>query len=445
MSHHNKERRKGLQRNIKLLWNYWALSLGSLSALALLSPIVDAKYMPLIAFSIVVMLMYLDRRNRSKKSPDCFRQPFIIIVTLTLTALAMSVALLIDPDVFRSPYHGADTPNPFLTILILGPASIVVSIYYMIRGNNPSYCKACKARNGDSVDRGFMGSILNHETKEQGKLFFLISMFIAVVTWTYYFCFYIDINVNKSDRFYFVAFPVAIYIFSLIYLGIRYYSIWGDFISDPELMKLLGRKGTTLRFILINGENIYLAAPSLTEIESISASDDLRIDTPIVFHLEHREHVSIDEVRAMLKDSLPIDDIDVRYLYESHDHSMINNVVHYCAYIPDEDSVPQSLSGEWFTFGEVVKMVKSGMIANALTTELRRIYTIAITVKTYDIDGNKRYPIKHYRPTFSLADIKKIDVDYNDDRWLAVAYTNADKRFFKLRRLWKRVVKGGGI
>lgn len=445
MSQHNIKRRKGLQRNIKSLWNYWALSLSGLSALALLSPVADAKYMPLIAFGIVVMLMYLDRRNRIKESPDCFRQPFIIIVTLTLTAFAMAVTLLIDPDAFRSPFHGADTPNPFLTILILGPASVIVSAYYMIRGNNPSYCKACKARNGDSVDRGFMGTILNRETKEQGKLFFLISLFITAVTWLYYFCFYIEINVNRSDSFYFVAFPVAIYIFSLIYLGIRYYSIWGDFTSDPDLMKLLDRKGTTLRFILINGEDIYLSAPRVSEVDSYTIADDLRIDTPAVFHIEHQEKVSRDEADKIFHDYFPIEDADINYLYESHDHSMMNNVMHYCVYLPSEESIPDSMSGEWFTFGEVVKMVKSGMVANALTAELRRIYTIAITVKTYDIDGNKRYPIKHYRPTFMLADIKKVNVDYNDDRWLAVAATNADKRFFRLRRFWKRVVKGVGI
>lgn len=444
MSRNKHIRRIGLRHNIRSLWKYWALSVGSLSIPTLLSPIVAEKFMPLILLSIVIGLMAIDRHNRLKKSPDCFRQPFIIVVSLVITAAAIAVSVFIDPDVFRSPYPGADTPNPFLMILVLGPSSLLVSIYYMIRGNNPSYCKACMARNGDSIDRGFIGAIFHRETAYQGRLYFVISLVITIVTWIYYALFYVEINVNPSDQFYFVAFPVAIYIFSLVYLGSRYYSMWNFYSSDPKMSKMIERKGTTLRYIIIYKEDILLSAPSAVEENQPLLSDDLKIDTPAVIRIEHQNHTDFNYAKSIFSDKYGISDFHLQYLYESHDYSMMNNVIHYAAFV-ESDECGAIESGEWFSFGEVVRMIKSGMISNALTVELKRITTIALTAKTYDADGNRIYPIKHYRPTFSLSDLRKLGIDYNDNKWLAIAETNADKRFFRIRRFWKRFVKGVGV
>lgn len=445
MSDKSYHRKKGLKHGIQSLWSYWALAMGSLTALSLLSPILAAKWMPLCALAIVVALMYLDKRNRAKKSPDCFRQPFIIIVVLTLTAAAIGVTLLIDPDAYGSPYAGANTPNPLVTILTLGPVSVIVSGYYLLRGNNPSYCKACMARNGDSVDRGLIGAIYHRETAYQNKYFFAISLTVTIVTWIYYLCFYINVNINSADRFYFAAFPSAIYIFSMAYLGIRYYSMWNYYVSDPKMSKLMSRKGTTLRFILINDESIFLAPPSLTPGDEITAADDLRVDTPAILRIDHRDNVPIYEAIEMFNNGFNLPGTEIKYLYESHDYSMMNNVMHYCAYLPNEECTNGTFTGEWFTFGEVVRMIESQMVSTALTMELKRVCTISMTFKTYDQYGNRRYPVRHYRPTFRLSDLKKVDVDYNDNNWLAVSVTNADKRFFRLRRFWKRFVKGVGV
>ncbi len=41
--------------------------------------------------------------------------------------------------------------------------------------------------------------------------------------------------------------------------------------------------------------------------------------------------------------------------------------------------------------------------------------------------------------------MKNWDVDYNDPIWLFVAMNNEDRRFFKLRKLWRKYVTGLGI
>lgn len=443
MSHEEFQRRLGLRHNIHSLWKYWALSVGSLVFPAVLSPITPEKYMPLICIAILTVLMAMDRHNRRKQSPDCFRQPFVIIVSLTIAAFAIGLSIIYDPDVFRSPYPGADTPNPFLFILVLGPASLVVSLYYMIRGKNPAYCKACVARNGNAIDRGFIGKLIHEEIVYQGKFFFAISLATTAVTWIYYCIFYVEINVNPSDQFYFVAFPVAIYIFSLVYLAFRYHSLWNFYSTDPEMKKLIARKGTTLRFLLFCDDNILLASREVELNDVNPLVDDLRIDTPAIFSINHSEKISDDEALAIFKRNIKCENPQMYYLYESHDYAMRNNLIHYCIFFDKESDVLVSdTKAEWFTVNEIVKLINDQMVTRTFQLEFKRICTIAMTSKTYDRDGNRLHPVKHYRPTFRLRDFAQSKVDFNDDRWLAVSMVNADKPFFKVRKLWKRIVKG---
>ena len=77
-----------------------------------------------------------------------------------------------------------------------------------------------------------------------------------------------------------------------------------------------------------------------------------------------------------------------------------------------------------------------------LGSEINRIYTVAMTSKRYDREGNRLYKTKDYTPTFSLSEIKNWNLDFNDRAWLYVALNNADRPFFKIRRFWRKHVSG---
>jgi hypothetical protein len=77
-----------------------------------------------------------------------------------------------------------------------------------------------------------------------------------------------------------------------------------------------------------------------------------------------------------------------------------------------------------------------------LASEIKRIYTITMAWKTYTRDGKRLYSIKNYVPTFRLKDLKNWDVDYNDITWINIADNNEDKRFFVLKKLWRKYFSG---
>ncbi|MDE6526139.1 MAG: hypothetical protein K2L75_02695, partial [Muribaculaceae bacterium] len=112
---------------------------------------------------------------------------------------------------------------------------------------------------------------------------------------------------------------------------------------------------------------------------------------------------------------------------------------HYAAFVPSEESVADLASDQWFN----AYMLDTALAANALSpllaNELYRIHTITMAWKTYDRQGKRLYPIKHYRPTFHLGDMRHWAVDYDDASWFDVAHNNEDRAFFRLRRLWMRM------
>lgn len=74
-----------------------------------------------------------------------------------------------------------------------------------------------------------------------------------------------------------------------------------------------------------------------------------------------------------------------------------------------------------------------------LASEIHRLHTITMAWKTYDAEGRRLYKVKNYHPIFRLDGICDWDVDFNSPKWLDVARLNEDKRFFRLRKLWRSI------
>ncbi len=112
---------------------------------------------------------------------------------------------------------------------------------------------------------------------------------------------------------------------------------------------------------------------------------------------------------------------------------------HYAAFVKAEDYPAVKDHGTWFTLDQLDRMIKTARLSAELTDEIYRIFTITMAWKTYDTEGRRLYPIKHYRPTFRLRDLKSWTVDYNDVSWFAIANNNQDRPFFRTRRFWHKI------
>lgn len=414
------------------LWRSWAIAIGAWATLVFLSLLVDSRCIPIAALLFALILLRLDSRNKKSESPECFIIPQIAIVTLLLSAIVtlISTSFLSVGNVYEWSGQPANPDNPSITILILAPITSLIAFFYIVKHKaaKPSSINHIK---GIPIDHVFLREIYYKESAYQTRLLFWLSLMIATVSWLYYCTNYINVNINQTDSFFFNYFPVMVYVLSLIYLGRRYYIMWSYYCKPlEEGTKISGQNGTVIRFMILHEDSIFLttAAAADTNDQTHTA------DTPLKISLPLRETISTDEAAAIFKGTTGITPNSVKFLYESYDYDVFNNVFHYCAFLSGRNSLSGYIDGEWLTYGQVRQMTSCGLVAPALAAELKRIYTIAMAWKTYDKNGFRLYDIKHYKPTFRFKDIKDWDVDFNDNNWLIVAMRNQDRRFFRLRR-----------
>ena len=102
------------------------------------------------------------------------------------------------------------------------------------------------------------------------------------------------------------------------------------------------------------------------------------------------------------------------------------------------------IEGEWLKWGHLRQLAQQGILSPDLVTELTRVWRIAMAWKTYDEGGRRLYPIKNYKPTFRLRDIRSWDVNYDDTHWLTVDRTNQDKFWYPVKRLFNKRMRAHG-
>ncbi|MEE0979660.1 MAG: hypothetical protein UH625_09695 [Muribaculaceae bacterium] len=441
------KRKKGITQGIRALWRVWTLSNGSVLLLILLSPFLPNIYMPLIALAELGVIHFIIRRNRHLRAPFCYRIPYIFAWTVFWTAFVMVLYNLFLSSHFSTEWNGQPmNPDlPIIVVLIVAPVGFLYSLWYMIRGSKSSFCRDCEARSGMSEERGFLGKIYSEEADYQTKWLVVQWGALTVIDWIYYFSFYINTNINTPDMFMFVWLPMIVLLISVIYMGVRYVMLWSYYCNDENFDKadILGK--SKIRFIVICDNKVWLNIPKPEDLD-INPDNQLKIDTPVKLTVKFKTNITTFEASERFHTITGVKCPEIKKLYVNSDRRMVSNISHFAVFFDSPDALKGALvSGEWFTLAEIQMMHKAGLLASLFESEMYRIHTIAMAWKTYTKEGERRYAIKHYQPTFRLSDLPQWKVDFSDPTWLFVADNNQDKPFFRLRRLWRKYITGMGI
>lgn len=432
------------------LWWNWTLAVGLLTAVIVMSVVIPKLWIPFVTFAFHVGLLVIIRRRRASARRVCDLMLMVASHALLWSAIVMVLintlhtrwlsGLLSDPGLYNKEI-------PFITVLVVAPVTMIVSLLVKLSGKDRSFCADCYFRNGSRYERGFLGTLFSREAHYQLNVLLGLATVTSVYGWAYYFLFYINVNINTPDQFVFRWVPLMLYAVSLGYFGMRYISLWGYYRKVVEAN--LDRHGdsTLLRFLLMWGDYIYLHDPASAEAADgrVSDPDGDRVDTPARMYVSRRLDMSDHEARGYLASISGLKDPNVRFMYTSPNFNVDCNIFHYACFIDkSEDMDKSSLSGSWFTLDQIKRLDGSGRLSPFLSSEIARLYRVAMAWKTYDREGRRLYAIKHYRPTFRLRDFKNWDVDIDDPVWLFVSDNNEDRPFYRLKRMWRRYVSGIG-
>lgn len=431
------------EKAIFTLWLNWVIGVGALALPEFAALFVPRSWIPVITLTVMVLLIIYRNTGQKFRASSCDLVQTICVHTLWISALIMVIISIIYARGFISLFYPEELLNmniPYLTILIIGPVAAVTCLIYNIRGNNAGVCRRCIIQYGTSSERGFLGKVFSQESRYQVRCLMVISTVLSVVCWTYYACYYVNVNLNSSDRFFYNWIPTICYGLSVIFFGMRYFTLWSYYYNHIELNPRVRMNGSGIRFIILHEENIFLS--SVEEFHDIP--DGNKYDTPAEVNLAHRDFVSIEEAAQYLVNlsGLEHDDFKMRFMYKSTDLSGQANIFHFICVLPSRAiTTGTTLQGEWYTLHQLQRMLYNKELTRMLTSEIHRLHTVTMAWKTYDINGRRLYKIKNYRPAFRLKDISDWNVDFNNPRWLDVARFNEDSPLFKIRRLVRRHIK----
>ena len=412
------------------MWLKWMLASGSLALVVILSLLIPKVWLPFAVYAISYGLVMSLRTDNSRKAlKACGLVVKLASEVLFWTATVMLAINLMAADWFFG--NMLDDPmfnpsQPYITSLILFPVVIAMNAYALFAGQNLTYCRNCRRDHGYYSGDGLVATLFFHESKYQIKLLLIGSIVISIVAWTYYLVRYVNINFNSADIFIFHGLPVIFFIFGAVYMSARYRLIAAS-LSRLGVDENSSSSLTRLRFLVISGDRVYLR----------SDSNGL-FDTPATETINRTDKLSDDEARKYFSELSGLTDFELKYIYSNDGFAGGSNIIHYAAFIPD-NNIGRLEPADPMTLDALDRLIKASMISPLLANEIYRIYTVTMAWKTYDREGRRLYPIRHYRPTFRLGDLREWAVDYNDLHWLNIATNNQDCAFYRMRRLWRRL------
>lgn len=409
------------------MWRNWAVSYGALTLPLVLSLFISLSWLPFVALFGVYALATL---RKSGSLSACSVLTGIAIRTLVISAIIMIVINImctdwLIPTVWR--LHVYNSEIPFIVCLIISPFTVFFCGMSLWLGLGTSSCRECQRRNGFYAGDNMAATLYYREARYQTTLLMCLSAVMGAVEYWYYFTRYINANFNEPDRFFFIYMPMVVCALSLLILRGRYESM--TMLCEALVNATGGRHtGTIVRYLVFNDDDLLL-----------QQSDDKLWDTPVEGRIERKSAMGDHEARLLFTELSGIDKFELRYCFTNRAFASDTNIIHYAVFVDGDKNINADDKKLWFNSYMLDSVLAAGTLSSVLANELYRIHTITMAWKTYDRNGRRLYPIKHYRPTFRLRDLKAWTVDYDDESWFDVANRNEDRRFYRTRQLWERL------
>ncbi len=427
---------------VRALWYEWMLGFGSVTLVVLASLVASPVFLSILVAGIAWGLNVAGNNLRMRLLHN---EAIVSLSLLTAKALYVAAALMMFISLlFQSDYvHWFEFSTqinpqiPYVAALIVFPLTLAVGLYGLYANRRALRRTIRDNTRGLLIEEGFIGNYLHHQTMRNLKLMVWLSLFLSALDWAYYFVFYHNTDINAPDTFFYVAVPALMYVLSLVYVW-KYSSYVIANIQRESQMSVRRSQTVIMRFLVVNDDNLLLAV-----------DDNELFDTPIESMERFFERVSTGDARKVFSrlSGCSVGEYEVRELFNNPTATQDARMYHYIVKMTStleqtgDKAEVGNIKGIWAPLADISEMQANHTAAPSLAAEIHRVYTIGMAWKTYHHDGRRRYPIKHYRPTFRLRDVIDMDVDFNDTLWFDVADCNEDCLAWRVKRVWRRLCR----
>lgn len=412
------------------MWRNWTICYGAITLPLLLSLFIPLAWLPFTTLLEVYLMASMRRSDILSPVSACSVLTGIAIRVLFIASVIMIVINImctdwLIPTVWRLRVYNSEIP--FVVCLIISPLTVLFCVLSLLFGIGDTSSRNYQRRNGFHAGDSVAATLYHRESRYQTTLLLCLSAVMGGVEYFYYFARYINANFNDPDRFFFIYMPIVVYLLSVVILHARYQSV--TILCEALVNAQGGRhQGTIVRYLIFKDDDLLLHRDT-----------DGIWDTPAESRIERKSAMGEHEARLLFAELSGIENFELRYCFTNRAFAAESNMMHYAVFVDSDNGITIDERKQWFNPYMLDSALAASALSPVLVNELYRIHTITMAWKTYDRDGHRLYPIKHYRPTFRLRDLREWTVDYDDESWFDVAHQNEDRPFFRTRQLWNRL------
>lgn len=428
-------------RQVFGLWKNLTVSLLAVVATILISKILPYYLSPVIAL-VIASGMYMYIYNIKVTSPKpCMVPAIAILYSIVVYAfLTIILNLMHVWGLFEMPHEFIFFTDPFIPVLILNPVSFIILWITYLERRKLRPCLECRTTMSFGGHRGPAG-IINNESHIQLKNFIWMSGGLTLIVWCYYQFAYINTNINGRDTYIFIWLTVIGVALDWLYFSWRYYNLYLDFKDNDELITMEELREMTaktyIRYYVICGDYMYLTEHA---VDTNGGRAEV-FDTPF-FTKQSMAGMWDQDIRNIIIKMTGVDDGELKFFYgrkspEDNKHSLLRYFYFLNGEIADYPEL--ATKGEWVKFDKVKYIYSNtpGKMAELAVYDITRLATIMLTEKIFDEEGFRKSGIRSYSPTFTLPEVRKSKIDFQNDKWIEISLFNSDTPLYKLKKWWK--------
>lgn len=97
--------------------------------------------------------------------------------------------------------------------------------------------------------------------------------------------------------------------------------------------------------------------------------------------------------------------------------------------------------GRWYTVEEIARLNREHRLHPLFRECYARLCTVVNAARTYHMNGERRYPIRGYKPAFTLRHLQELNIEFDDPIWLYVSRHNEDRLLGRIDLWFQKLLR----
>lgn len=337
---------------------------------------------------------------------------------------------------------------PFVPmVLFQAPFMALLTYLFEQRNIQPPFCQQCVIKRGGIWERNLLGDYTRLEAYYIIRILLFGSLIVATVAWAL-FLWGIDTQ-SRLGRYFYLFFPAALCVALILFETIRRWLLEMTIHPSGKGLKLatngdiiMENLFSVIRILIIGQEKIFLIERHKDKSLWYNGSG---LDVPL--HHTYTDYCldpKEEKLRAcqIIQEELQIESPNLRHLNSTVLERARQRVGHYILFLSDKDMPKmERYPGRWYTVEEIARLNREHRLHPLFRECYARLCTVVNAARTYRMNGERRYPIRGYKPAFTLRHLQELNIEFDDPTWLYVSRHNEDQLLGRIDLWFQKLLR----